>query len=130
MQTISKTVMCIVLLSLIGQGMASILIACDMHHDEKPEMHNIDHSTMAHHEMPHHEMSHHLGHEQSPSDEMQHDCCSDEASCVMSSCVTTSYLVDNLALMTIHTSSGFFIEQIQQQPKSAIPSLYRPPILA
>ena len=100
-------------------------MACDMHPDGKPQVQSMDHAMMSHHDMTNHHAD-----EQPVQDEMQHDCCSDEATCLMSSCVATTYLAANSTLTIIYTASGIFLDQDQAQPQTALLNPYRPPIIA
>ena len=117
--------MLILLLSLIGQGIAGILMACDMHHDDNTEVQIIDHSMMSHHES-----NHQHDHAQPSHNEVKHDCCDDDASCLMSSCVAASYLIADSQLMAVHRSSDLFLDQNKKHTQTAIITPYRPPIIA
>lgn len=125
MQTITKTLILVLLLSLIGQGMATSAMSCDMHHDNQLQMQDMDHSAMLHHDM-----SNHPSDKQLSNDMVQHDCCNDESSCPMNSCVAISYLTVDSPQIDINSLSREFLNEKHKHSQQTLLSLYRPPILA
>lgn len=109
----------ILLLTLVGQAVASVTMSCEMPHSghvhSSSEMSNVMHHTM-------------------PANMMDMDCCDDsakqECSCLVSACSAHSALgMDGLFISALSLSEKVQLYTLQNQPYIAS-SLYRPPMSA
>ncbi|MBB1418905.1 hypothetical protein H5200_09065 [Pseudoalteromonas sp. SG43-7] len=111
----------VLLLTLVGQAVASVTMSCDMPHMSQP------HATMADSSDMHHDMS---------AGMMNMDCCDDDASanqecgCPMSACSTHSMLNMSVLVTVILTTSEKVQLYIPQNQHRIASSLYRPPMPA
>ena len=111
------------LLTFVGQAVASVSMVCDM-----PHMNMATHASMQHTQMAMSDDAH--------TSMMAMDCCSDEnavaqdCSCPMSACNSHSALnVNSLFIASKLSSEKVHLAVMQRQPNFAR-SLYRPPMPA
>lgn len=111
------------LLTFVGQAVASVSMVCDM-----PHMNMATHASMQHTQMAMSDDAH--------TSIMAMDCCSDEnavaqdCSCPMSACNSHSALnVNSLFIVSKLSSEKVHLAVMQRQPNFAR-SLYRPPMPA
>ncbi|MDP2635846.1 MULTISPECIES: hypothetical protein [unclassified Pseudoalteromonas] len=122
LQRINQSLLAIVLLlTLVGQAVASVTMSCEMPHMSQAQVQAVDTTDM------HHDMS---------SGMMNMDCCDDDATsnqecaCPMSACSTHSMLsMESLFTAVLLNSDKVQLYTPQEQHYIAS-SLYRPPMPA
>lgn len=114
---------CVLLLTLVGQAVASVAMSCEMPHMNQT------------HESSKSEMINEMHHTMSPS-MMNMDCCDDDAtgnqecSCPISACSAYSMLSsDGLFITVLPPPEKVQLYTLQNQ-HSIASSLYRPPMVA